>query len=109
VTGYFLDTGFLIALEAINDEHHETAQVFWQDFLKHPSALTTSSFVLDEVVTFFNARGQHRKATHTLAGTCSVMKNFPRTSSVYVTRCSAKVSFGDSVFMSGLSYLKVDP
>jgi uncharacterized protein len=62
VTAYFLDTGFLIALESSDDQHHEAAQAFWQDFLHHPSVLVTTSFVLDEVATFFNARGRHAKA-----------------------------------------------
>jgi hypothetical protein len=48
-------------------------------------------------------------STHTRAGTCSMMKNFPRTSSVYDTCCSTKVSIGDSVFMSAFPYFKIDP
>jgi uncharacterized protein len=62
VTTYFLDTGFLIALESLDDRHHKTAQAFWQDFLLNHSNLISTSYVLDEVVTFFNAHGQHAKA-----------------------------------------------
>ena len=62
MTPYVLDTGFLIALESRDDRHHKTAQAFWQDFLPNHSNLISTSYVLDEVVTFFNAHGQHAKA-----------------------------------------------
>lgn len=59
---YFLDTGFLIALEFLDDQHHKVAQAFWQNFLFNYSTLISTSYALDEVVTFFNAHGQHAKA-----------------------------------------------
>jgi predicted nucleic acid-binding protein len=58
----FLDTGFIIALEASDDQHHTEALAFWEEFQKTPSPLITTSYVLDEVVTFFNSRGHHAKA-----------------------------------------------
>jgi uncharacterized protein len=62
VKAHFVDTGFLIALESSDDQHHRAAQAFWQDFLHHPFDLVTTSFVLGEIATFFNAHGQHSKA-----------------------------------------------
>lgn len=53
----FLDTGYLIALEASDDQHHSQAIEHWQDILKQKPKLITTSYVFDEVVTFFNSRG----------------------------------------------------
>ena len=57
----FVDTGYLIALEDMADENHLAAQEHWASF-RERSFLLTSSYVLDEVVTFFNVRGKHDKA-----------------------------------------------
>lgn len=62
MTAYFLDTGFLIALEAANDQHHAAATTAWREFRKRRVAFVTTSYVLDEVATFFNSRGHHAKA-----------------------------------------------
>jgi len=59
--GVFLDTGYLVALEDADDENHPTAREHLDGLARMP-ALTTTSYVLDEVVTFFNVRGQHAKA-----------------------------------------------
>ena len=58
----FLDTGYLVAVEAGDDQHHSVAIEHWRQFLRNPSQLVTTSFVLDEVVTFFTSRGRHAKA-----------------------------------------------
>src|SRR5258707_14591880 len=58
----FLDTGYLIALEAADDQHHKEALRHWKSFAKHRPRLVTTSYVFDEVVTFFNSRGRHSKA-----------------------------------------------
>lgn len=58
----FLDTGFLIALELSGDRHHETARAFWGNFSLAPEPLVTTSYVIDEALTFFNSRGFHAKA-----------------------------------------------
>ena len=55
----FLDTGFLIALEAKDDQHHAAAQAYWRT---HRSQLVTTAFILTETVTFFNRRHHHAKA-----------------------------------------------
>lgn len=59
----FLDTGYLIALEASDDQHHDAAVRHWRDeVLASPPFIVTTSYVFDEVVTFFNSRDRHEKA-----------------------------------------------
>jgi predicted nucleic acid-binding protein len=58
----FLDTSYLIALEASDDQHHMAAQHHWKEFSRQLPMLVTTSYVFDEVVTFFNSRGMHLKA-----------------------------------------------
>ena len=58
----FVDTGYLVALEAADDQHHPAAVRHWRAFVQSHPRLVTPSFVLDEVATFFNSRGHHAKA-----------------------------------------------
>ncbi len=58
----FLDTGFIIALEVLDDQNHKAALAYWTDLQVSLPSLTTSSYVFDEVVTFFNSRNLHAKA-----------------------------------------------
>jgi predicted nucleic acid-binding protein len=58
----FLDTGYLIALEAADDQHHKIALAHWQNLKKSLYRFITTSYVFDEVVTFFNSRNFHAKA-----------------------------------------------
>lgn len=58
----FIDTGFLIALEAADDRYHEAASACWQSLTPSLPGLVTTSYVFDEVVTFFNSRNRHSKA-----------------------------------------------
>jgi predicted nucleic acid-binding protein len=58
----FIDTGYLIAVEWADDQHHTAAAVHWRDYVRGGPRLVTTSFVLDEVVTFFVSRGRHAKA-----------------------------------------------
>ncbi|MDQ3435938.1 MAG: type II toxin-antitoxin system VapC family toxin [Actinomycetota bacterium] len=59
--GVFVDTGYLIALEDGDDGNHSPAREHREGLREMPS-LTTTSYIVDEVVTFFNVRGQHGKA-----------------------------------------------
>jgi predicted nucleic acid-binding protein len=62
MTTFFLDTGYLIALELVNDQNHKAALRHWQDLVASGPRLVTTAHVLAETVTFFNHRGHHAKA-----------------------------------------------
>jgi predicted nucleic acid-binding protein len=62
LTPTFVDTGYLVALEAADDQHHAAALRHWRALMQTRPQLVTTSFVLDEVATFFNSRGRHAKA-----------------------------------------------
>lgn len=62
MTAHFLDTGFLIALESADDQHHQQAIAAWREIQRGRDRLVTTSYVFDEVTTFFNSRGHHAKA-----------------------------------------------
>lgn len=62
MTPVFLDTGYLIALEAADDQHHRAASRHWSAYVASRPRIVTTSFVLDEVATFFNRRDRHAKA-----------------------------------------------
>lgn len=57
----FVDTGYVIALEDAADENHRVAQRHRQGMRDFPFMLTIT-YVLDEILTFFNVRGHHDKA-----------------------------------------------
>jgi len=59
----FLDTGYVLALELANDQKHHAVTEHWSHL--HAGvlpSLVTTSYVFDEIVTFFNCRGYHEKA-----------------------------------------------
>lgn len=58
----FLDAGYVIALETSDDQNHKAASQHWRRLLKSPLSLITTSYVFDEIVTFFNSRSRHDKA-----------------------------------------------
>jgi predicted nucleic acid-binding protein len=59
---FFLDTGYIIALEAADDQYHNIALSHWRNLKRTFPALVTTTYVFDEIVTFFNSRNQHPKA-----------------------------------------------
>jgi|688.fasta_scaffold31926_9 predicted nucleic acid-binding protein len=59
---FFLDTSFVLALELKDERHHQAAKSYWQSMAKASPRLITTSYVFDEVVTFFNSRSRHDKA-----------------------------------------------
>jgi predicted nucleic acid-binding protein len=58
----FLDTSYLLALELAKDQNHPAANQHWQTIIQSPPSFVTTSYVFDEVVTYFNSRGHHAKA-----------------------------------------------
>lgn len=58
----FLDTGYVLALELSNDQNHRIASKHWRSLKKRLPLLVTTSYVFDEVVSYFNSRGHHAKA-----------------------------------------------
>jgi predicted nucleic acid-binding protein len=58
----FVDRGYLLALEIANDQHHHAAAQHWQRIVTALPPLVTTSYVFDEVITFFNSWGHHAKA-----------------------------------------------
>lgn len=53
MTTVFLDTSYIVALEITDDQYHSQALNYWQILLADAPRLVTTSFILDEVATFF--------------------------------------------------------
>ena len=62
MTRVFLDTGYVIALESRDDQHHEVATTHWRQFAPEITSIVTTTCVVGELLTFFNNRNQHAKA-----------------------------------------------
>lgn len=62
MTSRFLDAAFVIALELSEDQHHDDAHDHWNGLTGNSISFVTTSYVFDEVVTFFNSRHLHSKA-----------------------------------------------
>ena len=71
----FLDTSYLLALGLTRDQNHAAATLNWQSIIQSLPSFVTTSYVFDEVATYFNSRGHHAKAVQvekTLLGSPSV-------------------------------------
>lgn len=76
----FLDTGYLIALEASDDQHHREATRHWQNTGPTLTSIVTTTYVFDEVVTFFNSKGVIGKRSTSEIGSARARssRSFPR-------------------------------
>lgn len=59
---YFLDTSYILALEIRNENAHQQVLQTWTNLAQSKPFLVTTTYVFDEVVTFFNSRNLHYKA-----------------------------------------------
>lgn len=58
----FLDAGVAIAAGLKRDQRHDEIAKLWPRLLQEGAQLTTTSFVVDEVVTFLNGKREHSAA-----------------------------------------------
>jgi predicted nucleic acid-binding protein len=58
----FLDSSYLIALDASDDQYHSLALAHWQKLSENLPPIITTSYIFAEVVTHFNNRQRHTKA-----------------------------------------------
>ncbi len=58
----FVDASYWIALELDDDQNHDSAQSHWNSLDLANTHLVTTTYVLDEAVTFLNSRNAHRNA-----------------------------------------------
>ncbi len=59
---YFLDTSYILALEIRNEDAHQQVARSWADLAPFKPRIVTTTYIFDEVVTFFNSRNLHFKA-----------------------------------------------
>lgn len=59
---YFLDTSYILALEIRNEDAHKKVLQNWSALASSKPFLVTTTYIFDEVVTFFNSRNFHYKA-----------------------------------------------
>jgi predicted nucleic acid-binding protein len=77
----------------LNDQNHRAASKHWLSLKKPLPTLVTTSYVFDEVVTYFNSRGYHMKAIEV----GSRLLNSPSVEFVYVD---------EDLFMEGWQYFQ---
>jgi uncharacterized protein len=100
----FLDTGYPIALEAADDQHHRVALAHWQSLGRTLPVLVTTSYVFDEVVTFFNSRHRHTKAVEIR----NLLLNSPSVNMVHIDEALFHESWGYFIQHSDKSYSLTD-
>ncbi|MEH1894886.1 MAG: hypothetical protein V7K94_06055 [Nostoc sp.] len=59
---YFLDSSYIFALEIKNEDAHQKVLQNWATLIKSKPFLITTTYIFDEVVTFFNSLNLHYKA-----------------------------------------------
>jgi len=59
---YFLDTSYILALEIKTDSNYQIVLESWIKLAISPPFLISTTYILDEVVTFLNSRNLHYKA-----------------------------------------------
>jgi len=59
---YFLDTSYILALEIKNEDAHQKVLQNWAILIKSKPFLITTTYIFDEVVTFFYSRNLNYKA-----------------------------------------------
>lgn len=59
---YFLDTSYILALENTKDQYHHAVVQHWHSLSTSSLTLLTTTYVIDEIVTFLNSRSMHQKA-----------------------------------------------
>lgn len=62
MTRLFVDASYWIALELKDDQNHLAAQLHWSSLNLGGTQIITTTYVLDEAVTFLNSRNAHRNA-----------------------------------------------
>jgi predicted nucleic acid-binding protein len=55
----FLDSGYVVALEGTDDQHHAPAIAHWKAFRRQKPRLVTTSLVFAEIIAFVLRRGRH--------------------------------------------------
>lgn len=100
----FLDTGYLIALEAADDQHHREALKHWKIWSESLPLLVTTSYVFDEVVTFFNSRKRHAKAVEL----GNLLLESPSVQMVHIDQALFKKAWGHFVKHKDKSYSLTD-
>lgn len=96
MTALFLDANYVIGLEVADDQHHVEARQHWTKYLESPQPLISTSYVLDEVVTFLNSKHLHLKAV-------SVGSDLLTASTIQM------VHVAESLFSEGWEYFKQHP
>ncbi len=108
----FIDTSYLLALELKNDQNHLAALTHWRRASRSLPALITTSYVFDEVVTFFNSRGHHAKAVEVGSTSVSLVpvdETLFRAAWTYFRQHPDKTySFTDCVSFIVLSELRIE-
>ncbi len=61
----FLDSAFVIALVFKADQSYVNAQATWGRLTSERRKFVTTTFILDEAVTFLSSRGEHELAVET--------------------------------------------